>query len=188
MSRLSTAALLLLLMVTPAFATEAPSRNEGDAAAQVSHSRDAGELAEFEAMVAALCDAYEDRMPGRYREVNDRLQHAMAREIEQARLSRDRAVNEERRSRRDTRAGRMQAGAAGPSAELGAVFDDGGSPGAERRSRRSAFNRCEEMVRVGTLSGALQNDIARGYRSAMAKNIELAGSFLGLMRADAARM
>lgn len=184
MSRLSTAALLLFFLATPVFATEAPSRNAGAPAPPSTSARDAAEVAEFEALVASLCDAYEDRMPARYREVNENLQRAMAREIEQARLARDRAVNEERRTRRDRRAP-MQAGTAGPSGDLGAAPGDDGAPATMRRDRRSVVNRSEEMIRLGTLSGALQNDIARGHRPAMARNIELAGSFLGLLRADA---
>jgi hypothetical protein len=178
MSRLTLAALVLFSLFSPAFA--APPGAAGTTPVAECHA--AAELTEFEAMVAALCDAYEDRMPGRYREVNARVQRAMSREIEQARVERDRAVSEERRSRSRRDSGPMRAETSA-AAEL--PFEKPRDTGADRRARRSIVNRCDEMVRVGTLSGALQNEISRGSRPAMARNIELVRSFLCLMRADA---
>jgi hypothetical protein len=42
------------------------------------------------------------------------------------------------------------------------------------------------MVRTGTMSTALQNRIDRGDRAAMKRNVELAESFLALLRRDLA--
>ena len=46
--------------------------------------------------------------------------------------------------------------------------------------------RRDDMIRIGTGAGALQNDIERGNRAAMKRNVTLAESFLDVMRRDLA--
>ena len=185
MPRLTTTAMVMCLSATSAFATAPPARNaaepvsnRGQIATERSwKERDARELAEFRQMVAGLCDAHEDRMTARYREINTRMLAAMSREIEQSRLKNAQAAGEENEARRGTAAERMEAGQTGGTGDYLQAIDD-------RNDHRTATNRCDEMQRIGTLSASLKSSIERGDRPAMTKNIELAGGFLALMRAD----
>jgi hypothetical protein len=52
------------------------------------------------------------------------------------------------------------------------------------RESRSAAERAQEMKRISDVSAELVDDIARGNRPAMEKNLKLAREFLALMRAD----
>jgi hypothetical protein len=193
MARLTTPTLILLCFATPVFATAQSGRNAREAVndhRQIALDRawslrDASELTEFETLVSTLHDANEDRMVRRYREINARLQTAMDREISQTHVKRGQAANEQRKSRRELRGERMEAGQTGdPRDQLG-VADDRRDLNDDRRDRRSTASRGEEMARLGTLAGSLQNDVARGDRAAMERNLKIATEFLALMRADA---
>ena len=94
MPRLDTVLVVLLAMPAAAFANAGSTRNVREiradqrqiAAAQDWNERDAREISEFEKLMSSLRDANEDRMTGRYRDVNARVQAAMSREIEQAQV------------------------------------------------------------------------------------------------------
>jgi pilus assembly protein CpaF len=54
------------------------------------------------------------------------------------------------------------------------------------RKFQTRFFTADELVRIGTLSGALQNAIERGDRGAMKRNVVLTEQFLSVMRRDLA--
>ncbi|HKW13288.1 MAG TPA: hypothetical protein VJS69_02270, partial [Candidatus Krumholzibacteria bacterium] len=56
----------------------------------------------------------------------------------------------------------------------------------DRHDLNTAKGRHDEMARLGTVAGALQNEIDRGDRTAMKKNLALAEQFLDVMRRDVA--
>ena len=185
-----------LLLATPAltFANDPPVRNAHEARADYRQlaadrtwaERDARELAEFEQMSHALGDAGRDRMTGRYREVNTGLQAAMAREIEQASVKADQAAHEARLSGRELEGERMEAGVSGDSRDMLQSEDDRLDMNDDVRDRANAFIRHAEMVRIGTMAGSLQNNIERGERAAMQRNVALGDQFLKVMRSDVA--
>jgi hypothetical protein len=191
MPRLTTTTLVLLALATRVLAATAAIRNAGEAATDhrpwapdhAGSERDRRELSEFERLVTNLRDAYQDRMTGRYRDANARLQAAMDREIEQARVKRAQAANEERRARRVGWGRPMEAGTGGHEIDYLQVIDDGREL---RACRSEPKDRGKEMARIGVLSASLQNAIRRGDRAAMARNIDLGAEFLVLLRADGA--
>ena len=192
MPRLDTVLILLLATPALAFANE-PVRNTIErrqdyrqlALDRAWADRDARELQEFERLVAALRDAYEDRMAGRYRDVDEGLLRAMDREIGQAGVKADQAAHEANLSRREKRNQRMEA-AMGGTVDVLQSIDDAVDLGNDRRDRDTAMLRRDDMIRIGTGAGALQNDIERGNRAAMKRNVTLAESFLDVMRRDLA--
>jgi len=194
MPRSVTTMFVLLALPATALATAQPARNAAEARSdhrqiavdRAQGGRDALELSEFEQTVATLRDAFEDRMTGRYREINARLQAAMTREVEQARVKLAQAGNETRKSRWEAHGERMEAGMTGNPRDVAQTVDDRHDVNDDRRDRRAIVVRGDEMARIGSLSGALQNEIERGDRTAMARNVELASQFLALLRADAA--
>jgi hypothetical protein len=187
MPRLDTVLVLLLAMPAASFANTdtAPSAIErGQDRRQLAvdrgwAERDARELREFEQLTASLRNAYRKRMTGRYREVNARLQLAMAREIEQSSVKADQAKREAQLSGRELQDERMEAGLSGETRDV--IQSD-----ADRRDLRddNAFIRHAEMARIGTMAGALQNQIEHGQRSAMQRNVALLDQFLKVMRSD----
>jgi len=184
--------LVLAVCAAPAAAGKDPVRNAREATVdnrqialdRAEWSRDATEVAEFESWVVDLADACRDRMAGRYQGVNARVRSAMEREIVQVGAKRGQAGRESRQSRREARDARMEAGATGSGVDQLQAIDVGHDRRDDRGDVRSAADRSREMKRVGGLSAALANDIARGNRSAMEKNLELAREFLSLMRED----
>lgn len=194
MPRLDTVLVLLLAMPAATFATAQPVRNTMDRNADHRQlavdrdwsERDAREVQEFEQMTTALKDACHDRMSARYREVSANLQKAMDREIEQAGVRSAQAAHEAALSRREFRNERMEAGASGSTRESLQAIDDGHDLRDDARDQDTAMTRHEAMIRIGTLSGALQNDIGRGNRAAMKRNAALADEFLSVMRRDLA--
>jgi hypothetical protein len=146
--------------------------------------RDAREVTGFESMTAQLRDAMQDRMAARYRDVNEDVLRAMDREIEQAAVKADQAAHETRLSRREARRSTMQASAGDVSTAQ--AVDDRHDLRDDRRDRDTAFVRHDEMARIGTMAGALQNEIYRGDRTAMKKNLALAEQFLDVMKRDLA--
>lgn len=193
MPRLDT--VLVLLLATPAlsFANSDPVRNTVER--RMDHrqlavdrswaERDARELREFEAMAASLKDAMQDRMTGRYREVNTRLLEAMDREIQQSGVKADQAAREAGLWR-EFRNERMEASTSGGGRDFLQAMDDRHDLGDDRRDRDSAAARHDEMVRIGTMAGALRNNVERGDRTAMKRSIALAEDFLKVMRRDVA--
>jgi hypothetical protein len=185
---------LLLATPTAAFANIQPVRNAPDSTADHRQlavdrgwaERDARELAEFEQMAKALGDACRYRMTGRYREVNTRLQSAMARETEQAAVKSDQAAQEAQLSDRELPDERMEAGVSGDSRDVIQSTDDGRDMNDDVRDRANAFIRHAEMARIATMAGALQNHIDRGERAAMQRNVALVAQFLKVMRSDVA--
>jgi hypothetical protein len=135
-------------------------------------------------MTAQLRDAMQDRMAARYRDVNEDVLRAMDREIEQAAVKADQAAHETRLSRREARRSTMQASAGDVSTAQ--AVDDRHDLRDDRRDRDTAFVRHDEMARIGTMAGALQNEIYRGDRTAMKKNLALAEQFLDVMKRDLA--
>jgi hypothetical protein len=188
MPRLDTVLVVLLAMPAVSFASpgSTQSRREAHAGRRQAvvyrewNQRDAREVAEFERLTSALRHAGRDRMTGRYREVNERVQAAMVREIEQAQIKSAQAMNEARLA---GEARRMNA--ATPGQSPGMLPHDENTTN-EERDRDAALARYEEMARLGTMSAALWNPIDRGDRGAMRRNAELAGKFLSLMRSDLA--
>lgn len=188
MPRLDTVLVLLLAMPAASFAND-PARNTAErrqdhrqlAVDRGWLERDARELSEFEHMTAALEDANRDRMAARYRDVNASLQQAMDREIDQAAVKSAQAAHEARLSRREARNERMEASTTGTGRDALQALDDG-----HDRKDDAAITRHNELVRIGTLSGALQNAIERGDRGAMKRNVVLTEQFLSVMRRDLA--
>ena len=95
-------------------------------------------------------------------------------------------IDEARLSAREWRGERMEASVPGEARALFPLHDDGRDLRDDVRDRDNTLARYEEMARVGTMSTALQNDVDRGRRAAMKRNLELAESFLALMRRDLA--
>jgi hypothetical protein len=194
MPRLDTVLVLLLAMPAASFANSDPVRNTMErrqdhrqlAVDRGWAERDAREVGQFEQMTAALKDACEDRMAARYREVNGNLQEAMDREIDQAALKSAQAVHEARLSRREFRGERMEARVSGDGRDALEAIDDRYDRIDDARDRNTAMARHDDMVRLSTMSGALQNDIGRSDRAAMKKNVALAEEFLQVMRRDLA--
>jgi hypothetical protein len=186
MPRLDTVLVLLLAMPAATFANSDTVRNTAER--QQDHRqlaidrtwavRDANELREFEAITASLKDALQDRMSSRYRDTNETLLRAMDREIEQASVKAAQAAHAARVSRRQARNENMEATAGGNSV-LFQVWD-------ANNVRDTAVVRRDEMARIGTMAGALQNEIGRGDRSAMKRNLALAEQFVAVMRRDLA--
>lgn len=191
MPRLDTVLVLLLAMPAASFASD-PVRNTAErrqdhrqlAVDRGWIERDARELSEFERLTAALEDASRDRMAARYRDVNASIQQAMDREIEEAAVKSAQAAREARLSRREARNERMEASTTGSGSDALQALDDGHDRRDDTRDRDTAIARHNEMARIGTLSGALQNDIERGDRGAMKRNVTLAEQFLSVMRRD----
>lgn len=194
MPRLDTVWVVLLAIPVVAFASPDAARNSRET--RVDHrqlvvdrawnERDARELAEFEQLSRALRDANRDRMTGRYREINEKVQAAMTREIGQAQVRSAQAMFDARLSRRQWDNERMQASVSG---DAGSLFEPGADAGDlrhETRESEAALARYQEMARIGTLATALQNPIERGDRAAMKRNAELAENFLAMMRRDLA--
>jgi hypothetical protein len=196
MPRLDTVLVLLLAMPAASFANTDPVRNTVErqqdhrqlAVDRSAAARDEREVAEFEQMSKTLGDAYRDRMAGRYREVNARLQTAMLREVEQASVKSDQAAHEAQLSDRELRSERMEAGVSGDSRDMLQSGDDRRDLNDDVRDRANAFIRHAEMARIATLAGALQNNIDRGERAAMQRNVALIDQFLKVMRSDVAAM
>jgi hypothetical protein len=190
MPRLVTVWALLLATPTVTFANTQLVRHEYEARqlafGQSWAERDARELAEFEQLTGALRDACQDRMSGRYREVNTRLQLAMAREVQQAQVKSDQAAREAQLSERGLGDERMQAGLSGDTPDMLQFGDDRRDMKDDERDHANAFIRHAEMVRVATLAGALQNHIEQGERAAMQRNVALVDQFLKVMRSDLA--
>jgi hypothetical protein len=192
MPRLDTVWAVLLAMPAIAFANPQPVPNAGQtpvdrrqiAIDRAWNERDAREVAEFERLTLALRDAARDRMTGRYREVNERVQTAITREIEQARVKTDRAAGETHRSRGELRRERMDASMPGGGDDMFDTRDDRRDLRDDRRDEEVTLARFEEMARLGTMAAALQNPIERGERGAMKQNLDLAEHFLALMRRD----
>jgi hypothetical protein len=187
MPRVETALVLLLAMPATTFANI--DATHGATAAGSDHrqppdrsqaERNARELLEFEQLIAELHDALEDRMTSRYRAANTTLLAAMTREIDQARVKSDQAAHAERMLRQALRNGRMVA-MSGDGNDWLVVFGDGYDG-----DRTGAIARHEEMKRIGTLAGSLHNEIERGERNAMQRNVTLASEFVTLMRSDVA--
>jgi hypothetical protein len=194
MPRLDTVLVMLLAMPAASFANNdaIPNSREIRAdrrqlAADVDwNERDAREVAEFERFLGSLRDAGRDRMTGRYREVNTRVQTAMTREIEQAQVKSAQAAHDANLSRREWRGERMDASVGGEAYDVLQARDDRRDLRDNARDRDNTLARYEEMARVATMSAALQNPIERGDRRAMKRNLELTEMFLALMRRDLA--
>lgn len=194
MPRLDTVLVLLLAMPGAAFAKTETIRNSREARADRHelaadydwNERDKRELAEFERFASALRDASRDRMSGRYRDTNTRVQTAMAREIGQAQVKSAQAAYEATRSRRELGSERMEASVTGEPYHMFEARDDRRDLRDDARDHDNATARYEEMARIATMSAALQNPIDRGDRAAMKRNLELANAFLAMMRRDLA--
>ena len=194
MPRLDTVLVVLLAMPTATFANSDTVRNHQETRTDQRqletdldwNERDARELAEFEKLAVALRDAGRDRMMGRYREVNARVQAAITREIEQAQVRSAQAANEARLSGRELGDQRMEASVSGDATDMFQTRDDGLNLRDDVRDRDNTLARYEEMARLGTMSTALQNPIENGNRRAMKRNLELTDKFLALMRRDLA--
>ena len=192
MPRLDTVLVVLLAMPAVTFANTDTVRNHQEARVdqrplaidQDWNERDARELAEFEKLAIALRDAGQDRMMGRYREVNARVQAAITREIEQAQVKSAQAAQEARLSGRELRDERMEASVSGEMPDMFETRDDVVDLRDDMRDRDNTLARYEEMARIGTMSTALQNSIERGNRRAIKRNLELTDMFLALMRRD----
>jgi hypothetical protein len=188
---LDTVLVLLLAMPAASFANADPARNTVERRQDHRQltldrawaERDARELKEFESMTASLRDALQDRMSLRYRDVNEDVLRAMDREISQAAVKADQAAHETRLSRREARRSTMEASTGGDARQS---MDDRHDVRDDRRDRDTAFVRHDEMARIGTMAGALQNEIDRGDRAAMKKNLALAEKFLDVMKRDVA--
>jgi len=194
MPRLDTALVLLLALPTAAFASNEPVRSYREA--RTDHrqlvidrnwnERDAREIADFEQLTIALKDACEDRMSGRYREVNARVQAAIVREIRQARVKSDQDAQELDRSRRELRNERMEAAISSNTTDMFQVRDDRRDLRDDLRDSNNSTARYQEMSRIGTMTAALQNSIEHGDLGAMKRNTALAEKFLEMMRRDMA--
>jgi len=194
MPRFETVLVLLLAMPASSFANSDPVRNTVERRQDHRQltldrawaERDARELSEFESMTASLRDALQDRMAARYRDVNENMLRAMDREIQQAAVKSDQAAHEARLSRREFRGERMEASVSGDGRDMLQTIDDRHDRRDDARDRDTALVRHDEMARLGTMAGALQNGIDRGDRTAMKKNLALAEQFLDVMRRDLA--
>jgi hypothetical protein len=194
MTRLDTVLVLLLAMPASSFANADPVRNTVERRQDHRQltldrawaERDAREVSEFASMTASLRDALQDRMAARYRDVNEGMLRSIDREIEQASVKADQAAHEARLSRREVRNQRMEASAGDNGGDVLQVMDDQHDLRDDRRDRDTAMGRHDEMARIGTMSGALQNEVNRGDRSAMKKNLALAEQFLDVMKRDLA--
>jgi hypothetical protein len=194
MPRPDTVLVLLLAMPVSTFANPNPAHNTVErrqdhrqiALDSAWAQRDGREVTEFESMTAALRNALQDRMAARYRSVNEDMLRAMDREIEQAAVKAAQAAHETRLSRREARSEHMEAAASGSGRDAVQALDDRHDLRDDRRDRDTAVARHDEMARIGTMAGALQNDIDRGDRTAMRKNLALAEQFLDVMRRDLA--
>jgi len=194
MPRLDTVLVLLLAMPGAAFAKTETIRNSREARADRRelaadydwNERDTRELAEFERFAATLRDASKDRMPRRYRDVNTRVQAAIAREVQQVQVKSAQAGYEATLSRRELGAERMEASVTGEPIDMFESRDDRRDLRDDARDHDNTTARYEEMARIATMSAALQNPIDRGDRSAMKRNLELANAFLAMMRRDLA--
>jgi hypothetical protein len=194
MARLDTVLALLLAMPALSFANSDPVRNNAERRQDHRQlvldrswaERDARELSEFEAMTSSLKDACQDRMAARYREVNTRLLEAMDREIQQSGVKADQAAREAGLSRRELREERMEAATSESGRDMLQAMDDRRDLRDDRRDRDNAVLRHDDMIRLGTMAGALRNDIERGDRTAMKRNVSLADDFLKVMRRDVA--
>jgi hypothetical protein len=194
MPRLDTVLVVLLAMPAAAFANADTVRNHQEA--RVDHrpiaidqdwnERDARELAEFEKLALALRDAGQDRMMGRYRDVNARVQAAITREIEQAQVKSAQAAQEARLSGRELQDARMDASFSGETTDMFETRDDALDLRDDNRDRDNTLARYEEMARLATMSTALQNPIEKGNRRAMKRNMEITEKFLALMRRELA--
>jgi len=172
MPRLDTVLVLLLAMPALTFANSNPAPNTLE---RTWVERDARECREFEQLTASLKDAWQGGDVERYSAVNESLLRAIEREIDQASVKVDRAARAATLSRRE----HMQAATGGTPDVLQLIDDphhDGDTP----------VVRHDDMVRIGTLAGALQNSIDRGDRSAMKRNLALTDEFLSVMRRDLA--
>jgi hypothetical protein len=191
MTRLDT--VLVLLLATPAlsFANTDPVRDsvgrrqeQGQLAVDRGWAaRDAGELREFEQLTASLKGACRSRLTGRYREVNENLQRAIDREIEQSSVKAAQAAREVALWR-VFRKERLEASTTGAGNDMLQAIGESYEHRDDARDRDNAIVRHQDMVRIGTMVGALQNDIGAGDRSAMKRNIALAEQFLSVMRRD----
>lgn len=194
MPRLETALVVLLAMPTAAFASTEPSSNLHEARASQRqlavdrnwNERDAREISDFEQLTKALKDACEDRMSGRYREVNRRVQAAITREIRQSQVKSAQDAHEVNQSRGELRNERMEASTSGDASDLFQVQEDRRDLRDDLRDSQNSTARYQEMARLGTISASLQNAIERGDQGAMKRNVELAGKFLDMMRRDMA--
>jgi hypothetical protein len=194
MPRLDTVLVLLLAMPALAFANSDPVRNNAERRQDHRQlvldrtwaERDARELSEFEQLSASLKDAWQDRMAGRYREANENLLRAMDREIAQASVKVDQAAHEAGLSRRELINEHMEASMTGDGRDALSAIDDRRDRKDDARDRDTAMARHDDMLRVGTMAGSLQNQIDRGDRTAMKRNLALAEEFLALMRRDVA--
>ncbi|HEX6791716.1 MAG TPA: hypothetical protein VF247_10435 [Candidatus Krumholzibacteria bacterium] len=194
MPRLDTVWVVLLAIPSVAFASPDPARNSAEtrvdrrqvAIDRAWNERDAREVSEFERLASTLADASRDRMSGRYREINQQLQAAITREIQQAQVRSAQAAYEAARSRRELSGERMEASMSGDAGEMFDVRDERRDLRGDRVDSERAQARYDEMSRIGTMSAALQNPIERGERKAMKRNVELAANFLALMRRDLA--
>lgn len=172
MARLETVLVLLLAMPALTFANSNPARITLE---RTWAERDARELSEFEQLTASLKDAWQVRDDERYREVNESLLRAMEREIDQAGVKVDRAARAATLSRREN----MQAATGGAPGMLQMIEDP-------HRDGDTVMVRHDDMIRIGTMAGSLQNTIDRGDRAAMKRNLSLTDEFLSVMRRDVA--
>lgn len=192
MPRLDTVLVLLLAMPALSFANSDPVRNTVErrqdqrqlAVDNNQLARDSQEVSDFEKMIAALKNACEERMAARYRDVNERVRTAMGREVEQAAVKSAQAARETHLSRRESRNEHMEAATGGDGRDAIQAIDDGHDRRNDARDRDSAVIRHDEMARISTLCGSLQNDIERGDLNAMRRNASLAEDFLNVMRRD----
>lgn len=182
MPRLDTVLALLLAMPALSFANPAPARSPA-AVERTWPERDAREVREFEQLTVSLKDAWQSRMPGRYRDVNESLLHAMDREIEQASVKADQAKREAALWR-EFRKNKMEASTTNAGSDMLQAIDDSYGQRDDGRERDTAIVRRDDMVRIGTLAGSMRNDIASGDRSAMKRNLSLMQDFLNVMRRD----
>jgi hypothetical protein len=185
-------ALTLCFSLLPALAAAQAARNAHEAAVdnrqiavdKVKIDRDSQELREFENLLSRLDDAREDRMVTRYQETNSAIHAAMQREMTQARRSVEQAAHEVRQSRREAAGEHQEAAMTGSPRDQWQAADDRHDLRDDRRDRNSQSTRFEEMKRLSALSAGLENDIRRGDRKAMQKNVDLARQFADVMRAD----
>jgi len=182
MPRLDTVLVLLLAMPALAFANPQPVRNPV-AVDRTWVERDAREMREFEQLTVSLKDAWQSRMPGRYRDVNESLLHAMDREIEQASVKADQAKREAALWR-EFRKNKMEASTTNAGRDMLQAIDESYGQRDDGRDRDTAIVRRDDMVRIGTLAGSLRNDVSAGDRSAMKRNMSLMQDFLNVMRRD----
>jgi hypothetical protein len=192
MPRLDT--VLVLLLATPAVAfangdsarTTMEQRPGPTAAVDLDWAeRDARELREFIMLTAGLKNALRDRMPGRYRGVNEDVLRVMDRETGQASVKAAQAAREATLWR-VFRAQRLDASITDAGHDMLQAIDDRYPSRDDVSDHDTAIIRHDDMVRIGTMAGSLRNDVAIGDRAAMKRNLSLAEQFLAVMRRDAA--